>query len=288
MLLRPRPSAIQNCLQRLFELTQDHDPKNQVSAGNAWYTDDQFEKQYSRPGPRAVIENRWKIFQAEIEAYLGQIDSGNLQEPVRLFDAGCGDGINLLGLSNIIKAKRWNMRIYGADYNALRVDRASRLPFVAEIKISPLDSLPYPDGHFHVVLCNQVLEHIPQDRDVLIELKRILRPGGMLILGVPNEGCALAQLRNHVLQRSILRTTDHVNFYTSRLLSALLSNTGYAMRRVVPVGFFVPHLVLHYGLSFFALGRLLLLALGRIFPSQAAELIAIVTVDSENAVPSRL
>ena len=263
MLPPPRSGGIHNCSSRQPELVQDHDPQDQVSVGNAWYTDDQFEKQYSRPGPRAVIENRWKIFQSEIEDYLAHPDSG----------------INLLGLSNMIQAKRWNMRIYGADYNALRVDRASKLPCVAEVKVSPLDSLPYPDGHFHVVLCNQVLEHIPKDRNVLMELKRVLGPGGMLILGVPNEGCVLAWLRNHVLQRSILRTTDHVNFYTSKTLSELLSHAGYSVRRVVPTGFFVPHLMMHYALSYFSPSRWLLRMLGKGFPSQAAEIIAIATFD---------
>lgn len=275
MLLPPRSGGIHNCLRRQPELVQDHDPQDQVSAGNAWYTDDQFEKQYNRPGPRAVIENRWAIFENAIAGFMSGCNPVAATDPVRILDAGCGDGINLYGLSNIVQARGWNAEIFGADYNALRVDRASKLPFVAEVRASPLHSLPYPDGHFQVVLCNQVLEHIPEEKKVLVELKRILQPAGMLILGVPNEACLMARMRNHVLQRSILRTTDHVNFYTGTKLRDLLTETGYTVESIATTGFFTPHLVAHYALSYFAPGRRLLKALGRIFPSQCAELLAI-------------
>jgi SAM-dependent methyltransferase len=259
----------------LSKIEKDHDPQIQVSAGNAWYNEDQFDKQYRRPGPRAVIENRWRIFEVAIEDFLNTVEVQSQFEPVRILDAGCGDGINLLGLSKIVHLRGWNVRIYGADYNPLRVDRASKLPFIEEVKLSPLDSLPYPNGYFQVVLCNQVLEHISNDLDVLVEFKRILQPGGMLILGVPNEGCALAWFRNHVLQRSILRTTDHVNFYTKNKISDLVSTTQMELYGIVSTGFFIPHLLIHYMLSCFAIGRSLMRLMGEIWPSQCVELIVL-------------
>ena len=47
------------------------------------------------------------------------------------------------------------------------------------------DSIPAGDSSFDVVLCTQVLEHVPQPRDALQEFRRVLRSGGSLIATVP-------------------------------------------------------------------------------------------------------
>jgi SAM-dependent methyltransferase len=46
-------------------------------------------------------------------------------------------------------------------------------------------SLPFPDNSFDVILCNHVLEHIPDDAQAMRELSRILKPDGWAILQVP-------------------------------------------------------------------------------------------------------
>jgi SAM-dependent methyltransferase len=56
----------------------------------------------------------------------------------------------------------------------------SHLDFVA-----PLDDLPMADGCYDAVLCTQVLEHVPNPGDCLLELLRVLKPGGRLFLTVP-------------------------------------------------------------------------------------------------------
>jgi SAM-dependent methyltransferase len=45
--------------------------------------------------------------------------------------------------------------------------------------------LPFPENSFDVVLCNHVLEHIPDDAQAMRELSRVLKPGGWGILQVP-------------------------------------------------------------------------------------------------------
>jgi ubiquinone/menaquinone biosynthesis C-methylase UbiE len=256
-------------------LTDNHDPLEQITKENPWYIDDQFAKQYGRPGTKALIEARWRVFEKAILEHFQAIDIPSAHRPSRILDAGCGDGINLFGLNKMINTHKWKSLIYGTDYNPLRLERASKFSFVEEIKQAPLDNLPYSDGWFDVVLCNQVLEHIPQDKKVLLEFKRVLRPGGLLILGVPNEGCAMAKLRNHVIQRSILLSTDHVNFYTEKSVSKLLTNSGFSILSAQKMGFFLPHFYLYYLVSMAKLGRSLLKYLGKMFKSQSAELIVI-------------
>lgn len=50
---------------------------------------------------------------------------------------------------------------------------------------SPLHEIPLPDGHFDTILCIAVLEHVINPVDVVRELTRVLRPGGILVASVP-------------------------------------------------------------------------------------------------------
>ncbi len=47
-------------------------------------------------------------------------------------------------------------------------------------------ALPFPAASFPVVLCSQVIEHVPKDSPILAELDRVLAPGGRLVLGTPD------------------------------------------------------------------------------------------------------
>lgn len=46
-------------------------------------------------------------------------------------------------------------------------------------------ALPFKDGIFDSVLCNEVLEHVPEPGTLLMEVARVLRPGGVLLLSTP-------------------------------------------------------------------------------------------------------
>jgi len=48
-----------------------------------------------------------------------------------------------------------------------------------------ITAIQYPDKTFDAILCNHVLEHIPDDRKAMSELHRVLKPGGWAILQVP-------------------------------------------------------------------------------------------------------
>src|SRR5262249_33479426 len=52
--------------------------------------------------------------------------------------------------------------------------------------VGTAEALPVPDGSFDVVLCTIVLEHVVDPREVLAEARRVLGPGGRLVLTVPS------------------------------------------------------------------------------------------------------
>jgi SAM-dependent methyltransferase len=246
-----------------------------------WYREEQFAEQLGNPSTRAIVEGRWQLFAKEIAAWLAT-HRPHRDAPVAAFDAGCGDGINLVGLHRIFESLGRSVELHGMDYNELRVERARRTGVPASLASGSLETTGHADASLDLVLLNHVLEHIPEKRPVRVELRRILRPGGLFIVGVPNEGCALAKLRNHVLQRSVLRTTDHVHFFTASALRRDLQTAGFEVDRVHGEGFFVPHLRAASLAGRSSGGRRILSGLRRAFPSQAAGLIAIARTPASN------
>jgi SAM-dependent methyltransferase len=85
-----------------------------------------------------------------------------------LLDLGCGDKPYALSAPNV---RRWIG--FDADSNA-----------AADVH-GKADALPFPEASFDTVLCTQVLEHVPVPGAVVAECARVLRPGGMLIVTVP-------------------------------------------------------------------------------------------------------
>lgn len=242
----------------------------EISAGNPWYSADQFRAQLGSPGRRKVIENRWRVFGEMIKSWGGAVGASTL----RVLDAGCGDGINLVGLRHVSAGQLWSLDVTGVDYNMLRLERARTNAPEAMLNCASISNLPFANSSFDVVLCNHVIEHIPDFLLALAELFRTLRNGGLLIVGVPNEGCIMALIRNHWVQPAIGRETDHVNFFTHSTLSSALVAAGFVVCRVELETFFFPHSYFNAVLNEFAVGHWLMAVLRRLFPSQAGGLIA--------------
>ena len=57
---------------------------------------------------------------------------------------------------------------------------------LADVK-ADICNLPFEDNQYDVILCNHVLEHIPNDTKAMQELYRVLKPGGMAILQIPQD-----------------------------------------------------------------------------------------------------
>jgi len=53
--------------------------------------------------------------------------------------------------------------------------------------ISDISSIPVPDASFDAVICTDVLEHVPNVCSALLELDRVVRPGGQILITVPSQ-----------------------------------------------------------------------------------------------------
>lgn len=100
----------------------------------------------------------------------------------RILDYGCFDGAFLAGLS-LKAASR-----YGVDRNAHQIQ--SNIVRYPEVKFKTITDVctGFADEYFDAVSCLEVLEHVPNESELLSELCRIMQPEATLVLSVPHEG----------------------------------------------------------------------------------------------------
>lgn len=71
------------------------------------------------------------------------------------------------------------------DFAQLKPDQLRYGAYALIDLVSEADAIPVPDASFEVILCTEVLEHVPEPIKVVREFGRILAPGGRLILTAP-------------------------------------------------------------------------------------------------------
>jgi 2-polyprenyl-3-methyl-5-hydroxy-6-metoxy-1,4-benzoquinol methylase len=87
---------------------------------------------------------------------------------------------------------RLGYEIYGIDLNPNQsVDEVTRHKIPLKKCNLDWDAIPFPNGKFDAVVFTQVLEHLNYWKldDVFEEIKRVLKPGGILVLSTPNLAC---------------------------------------------------------------------------------------------------
>lgn len=153
----------------------------------------------------------------------------------RVLDNGCGIGAYLAQLAAAAQTA------HGLEFDAERAHQAgSSNPNVAQ---AAGEALPYPAAAFDLVLSHEVLEHVADDRRSVTEIERVLRPGGRLVLFVPNRNYPFEThgiywgggyhfgnipLVNYLPDRWRQRLAPHVRAYRRRQLDDLFD--GLALR----------------------------------------------------------
>lgn len=147
-------------------------------------------KSITNPLPREMMEHTYPIlYEVEqshwwyigrrriIAGFVEQICREVTDRRPRILDVGCGTGANLLLLSKYGQAE-------GVDVSedALAFCRARGLE---KVTLGAGEEMPYEDGTFDLVTAFDVVEHMDDDLAGLKEMRRVLRPGGRVLLFVP-------------------------------------------------------------------------------------------------------
>jgi SAM-dependent methyltransferase len=122
------------------------------------------------------------------------------------------------------------------------------------VKITKADitAIPFEAESFDVILCNHVLEHIPDDRKAMSELKRVLKPGGWCILQVPidykrKETYEDFSINTPAGRKKAFGKTDHVRWYGQDYKDRL-TQAGFNVKEDPFINKFSPEDMHRYGL----------------------------------------
>lgn len=127
------------------------------------------------------------------EVALGLLHGGQ-----RLLDVGCWDGY----LLERIRGAGLYEELYGVDFVPEGIEAVRAKGFQAQVVDLNHDSLPFPDGHFDGVTMLAVLEHVFDPHAVVREVHRVSRPGGDLVIDVPNVASFTNRVRTEVLEHT--------------------------------------------------------------------------------------
>jgi 2-polyprenyl-3-methyl-5-hydroxy-6-metoxy-1,4-benzoquinol methylase len=154
-------------------------------------------------GERAVLAYRW------------------ISKPVEnLLDAGCDDGNNAFMLSK--KSKN----TWGIDINKKIIDHAQIQYPTISFSCYPVETTPFQNEFFDVIVMNDVLEHVKNEVVALNEMFRILKRGGQLIISTPHKGMFAfldpANVKFLIKNKTLLRL-----MYSKKKVDKFLTNENY-------------------------------------------------------------
>jgi SAM-dependent methyltransferase len=142
---------------------------------------------------------------------------------VKLLDIGCGTG-TLIGI-----LKNRGFSVLGLDFSA-EASKLAMLENGVKVVVGSLEDAKFPDRSFDIVTLFHVMEHLPEPGEMLQEVKRILVPGGRVVLQVPNIDS---------WQRKIfgpywygLDIPRHVIDYSPSSMTRLLEKSGFELTRI--------------------------------------------------------
>ena len=151
-----------------------------------------------------------------------------------ILDVGCADGALLAPISK-------QYRIIGVDVSTPMMELALKNGYSEIITASLEAGLPFGNDAFDGVFCGETLEHVVDTDFALCELNRVLKPGGVLVVTVPNVRTIFSLIRwflNDPPMFGARYRSGHVRDFTTKHIRVALRNNGFETVKLVGSDFY--------------------------------------------------
>ncbi len=183
-----------------------------------------------------MYESHWQSMPEDPEPWAWQLRRalllGEIRPGERVLDLGCGAGRFVAAL------REAGADPVGVEIAEAALERARRNVPEGDFRLLEADgSVPLEHGSVDLVWCSEVLEHVADASHLLLEARRVLRPGGRLLATVPFHGrvkgvlLALARFDAHFDPLG-----QHLRFFTRTSLARALEASGFERIAVRPAG----------------------------------------------------
>jgi SAM-dependent methyltransferase len=169
-------------------------------------TEHGFTRVDAQADPRAWVdvldrvreEPAYRAYKARVAQLLRPVAGG------RYLEVGCGTGDEALGL-----AARFGVEVVGVDVSETMVEEA-RARGLADAVVADAAALPFERGDFDGAWADRTFQHLAGPEAALVELVRVVRPGGRIVVVDPDYDTQVVELEDQELARRVLRfRADH-------------------------------------------------------------------------------
>ena len=197
---------------------------SQVTENAYWQSMRQFDRQEFNLAPAHELRRRFKIARRRLDT-IGIL----LKLPpsaIRVLDVGCSRG-NFLAAGNVL------------GFHMEGVEPAAKVAAAAQaaglrVHVGQLERIGLPPASFDAITLFEVIEHLKHPLPLLIECRRVLRPGGLLLISTGNTASwTAAAMRERWDYFHIARDGGHISFYNPRSVALLAARAGFTVERIV-------------------------------------------------------
>lgn len=165
-------------------------------------------------------------FLSQLEIYLRkEVILSFISKEKDILDVGCGWAV----LSSYLANKGYN--VTAIDNSQIELEFAqetiNRYKVPVTLKLGDAQRLDFPDESFDLVIYEEMLEHLDLPLAALQEVRRVLRPGGKIILSIPNNKSPRMRLCRWLGLKKRIYNPDHKQVFDCNSISKLVNQAGF-------------------------------------------------------------
>lgn len=190
---------------------------------NPTYTAAGLERAYNSGGYLSFLTGEYSRERTQLYGYI--FDLLNVDSRTqgfhrkRVLDIGCGFGL----LLNFMKSRGWDP--YGVDFAADSIAHGQKELGLKNIRVGNLEHDSFEENYFDMVTLVSVMAHLDTPMDMLARIRRVLRPGGLLLIWTVN---ADGFWHKNLYERWGGFSTNHLIFFNQESMRNALSKAGFS------------------------------------------------------------